>query len=78
MNADSKDDKWTLYRAACKGRIDIVQRLLNNGANSNYDKSTALYRAAREGHTEIVRLLLENGANPNHPIATWALYWGRA
>ena len=53
---------WSLFeavKAARKGRIDIVQLLLNNGVT---DKNTAMYEAAREGRINIVQLMLDNGA----------------
>ena len=59
-----------LVKAARGGRIDIVQLLLEAGADKNaYDPGfpvlagrTALAAAAEYGHLEIVRLLLEAGS----------------
>ena len=49
-------------------QVDVVNLLLQNGANVNaasYDYVTALYCAARNGDIEIADLLIENGANVN-------------
>jgi len=49
--------------AARMGHKDIVEYLLENGANisSCRDKLTALEWASKNGHTEMVELLLEQG-----------------
>lgn len=65
----NKEKSLPLNRASKSGFREIVQLLLENGANVNGMDSrgtTALDEAALEGHTEIVRLLLDNGAEINH------------
>jgi ankyrin repeat protein len=63
-----------LSNAAAAGRIDIVQLLLDSGADPNLPeeqyapKGKALYSAVYHGHYEIARLLLERGAFPNPPV----------
>merc|ERR1712062_340302 len=60
---------WTpLIEAAANGHKDIVQILLDNGANIDYQDNlgrTALMLAAGNGHKDIVQILLDNGANIN-------------
>ena len=60
--------------AAAAGRLDIVQLLLDHGADPNLPeeqvapKGKALYSAVFQGHYEIAKLLLERGAFPNPPV----------
>ena len=60
--------------AAAVGRMDIVQLLLDHGADPNRaeeqiaPKGKALYSAVFHGHYEIAKLLLERGAFPNPPV----------
>ena len=63
-----------LSNAAAAGRLDIVQLLLDHGADPNLPeeqiapKGKALYSAVYHGHYEIATLLLERGAFPNPPV----------
>jgi ankyrin repeat protein len=63
-----------LANAAAAGRLDIVQLLLDHGADPNLPeeqiapRGKALYEAVRSGHYEIAKLLLERGAFPNPPV----------
>jgi len=63
-----------LSNAAAAGRIDIVQVLLDHGADPNLPeeqfapKGKALYQAVYYGHYDIAKLLLERGAFPNPPV----------
>jgi ankyrin repeat protein len=63
-----------LANAAAAGRMDIVQLLLDHGADPNLPeeqyapKGRALYSAVYHGHFEIAKLLLERGAFPNPPV----------
>lgn len=55
-----------LHSAAAISQIEIVNILLQNGANINAKQSsgvTSLHSAAHNGATEIVKLLLQNGAD---------------
>ncbi len=53
-----------LMMAAEMGRVDIVERLIERGAdvNSGMDADTALKRANCNGHTEVINYLLAHGA----------------
>jgi ankyrin repeat protein len=63
-----------LSNAAAVGRMDIVQLLLDHGADPNLPeeqyapRGRALYSAVYHGHFEIAKLLLERGAFPNPPV----------
>ena len=63
-----------LSNAAAVGRMDIVQLLLDHGADPNLPeeqfapKGKALYSAVYHGHYDIAKLLLERGAYPNPPV----------
>jgi ankyrin repeat protein len=63
-----------LSNAAAVGRMDIVQLLLDHGADPNLPeeqfapKGKALYSAVYHGHYEIAKRLLERGAFPNPPV----------
>ena len=57
-----------LIDAVRNGDIELVQELLENGANPNIQNRngrTALMVAIAWGYTDIVLLLLEKGADPN-------------
>ncbi|KAA8894720.1 ankyrin repeat-containing domain protein [Sphaerosporella brunnea] len=57
-----------LHLAACEGHLEIVNILLERGADVNLvggDYGTALGIAAWYGHKEIVNILLERGADVN-------------
>ena len=63
-----------LSNAAAVGRLDIVQLLLDHGADPNVPEEQiaphgkALYNAVFHGHYDIAKLLLERGAFPNPPV----------
>ncbi|WP_257281820.1 ankyrin repeat domain-containing protein [Endozoicomonas sp. ISHI1] len=57
-----------LVLASCQGHKEIVERLINAGANLNVrtkNGATPLYIAAEMGHTDIATLLIESGADLN-------------
>lgn len=68
----SKEDSYgsqPLYCACAVGNYEIVETLLNVGADvdfvSNEDNVTALQAAASRGHLDIVERLLEQDADIN-------------
>jgi ankyrin repeat protein len=66
--ATTKSGTVPLGIAATLGQTETVQRLLEAGANLNYQNKngiTALLNAAVKGHVQVVRLLLEKGASVN-------------
>lgn len=80
-----------LLRATFRGRLEMVDWLLNQGANPNgtgwlggHAKGvTALHLAAADGHTDIIDRLRQAGANPsatddlyNGTPAGWARFYG--
>jgi ankyrin repeat protein len=63
-----------IANAAAVGRLDIVQLLLDHGADPNLPeeqfapRGRALYAAVFNHHYEIAKLLLAHGAFPNPPV----------
>jgi hypothetical protein len=66
---DSRKDRYgmnALQWASSNGNLDIVEILLNAGANVNYPgRMYALQVAVLRGRVEVVALLLARGADPN-------------
>lgn len=69
VNYINKEGETCLNFAVKKGRQEMVEFLINHGAEVNIvnstDKETALHQAARASQVDIVRTLLENGADPS-------------
>lgn len=68
-------DYTPLSLAASGGYVDIIQLLLNNGAEINSRTNSKLgisplMLAAMNGHEDATRLLLENGSDINAQIET--------
>ncbi|MGD8238963.1 MAG: ankyrin repeat domain-containing protein [Armatimonadota bacterium] len=73
VNAQGSYGQRPLSRAAPHGSVEMVELLLDSGADINaqdHQKGWApLHEAVNWGNVEVVRLLLERGADPN-PKAT--------
>jgi ankyrin repeat protein len=68
ISVESEPDLPELHRAAGKGDLSAVARLLEEGADANAgdrDGWTPLHWAAHEGHDDVVKLLLSKGASPH-------------
>ena len=69
INAEYDDGDTALLIACWRGNKEIVELLIENGADVNYETDayfyTALMRASGQGHAEIACLLLNHGANVN-------------
>ena len=82
LSDSSKTPSTALYEATCIGYGELVQLLLDAGAEpdlENRDGFTPLLRSAQNGNKEVVKLLLERGADPNKASASkykyTPLYW---
>ena len=73
----------SLYCAAEKGRVNILQYMLDNNANVNFEYSdekrnisreTPLIAAAKNGLTETVRALINHG-DKNYAVKNNSLYY---
>jgi hypothetical protein len=65
-----------LYIAACKGHKEVMQVLLEAGADTDKPSTTdhgatPLYGAAGNGNVELVRVLVEAGADVEHALTTY-------
>ncbi|WP_264688090.1 ankyrin repeat domain-containing protein [Wolbachia endosymbiont (group A) of Sympetrum striolatum] len=62
-------DRFMLLHSAAKnGHADVVNALIQNGANVNAEdnfKSTPLHNAARNGHIDTVKVLIAKGTDVN-------------
>lgn len=66
VRAKNSDGASLLYVAAQNGRLNIVKKLLANGADINastYSTPSALYIASYNGYFDVVNELLKSGAN---------------
>lgn len=62
----SKQLNQHLIRAVSKNDVDDISKLLNLGADVNYDKSPVLVTALRfKSDLAVIKLLLDAGANVN-------------
>src|SRR5262249_35025276 len=63
LNRDDED----LRRAAMRGELEYMRRLLDGGANPDYVRGgwSILMRVARDGRADVAEILIANGAKPN-------------
>lgn len=83
LNAQSTDGWTVLIYYVTTNREEVVQRLLERGADPNVsdvDGDTALHRAAQYGNLRIMEMLLARGANANakNKLGGTALMWAAA
>jgi ankyrin repeat protein len=64
-NTDLLDLDIALSRAVRAALPATVRKLLDAGADPNYNEGSPLRLAAQLGHTEIVSILIDRGADPN-------------
>src|SRR5881397_2949818 len=75
--ADVNDeDAWgvsAVVLAAHSGFTDVVEFLLEKGANPNSDRAgfTALHEAVMRRDENLVKVLLDHGADANLPVRSW-------
>ena len=66
-DVEVRDDRgWTPLRLACiYKRLDIIELLLNNGANieASFGGMTSLMDACNSGYFDVVKMLIEHGAD---------------
>ncbi|KAJ3259371.1 hypothetical protein HK104_006951, partial [Borealophlyctis nickersoniae] len=60
---------YSIWLAANRGHKEVVQALIQAGANVNIDEGYPLVTAAVHGHTEVVQLLLDAGAKHRKVLA---------
>jgi len=68
IDARTDDGSTALWIAALQGHNDVVQKLVQHGADVNactHDGRSALYAAAYRGHAKVVETLLKAGADPS-------------
>ena len=70
------EDAWgvsAVVLAAHSGFTDVVEFLLEKGANANSDRAgfTALHEAVMRRDENLVRVLLDHGADANLPVRSW-------
>ncbi len=70
------EDAWgvgAVVLAAHSGFTDLVEFLLEKGANVNSDKAgfTALHEAIMRRDEKLVKILLDHGADANAPVRAW-------
>ena len=67
-NAQSECGSTALIQACHFGKLEIAEKLINNGAaveQAKHNNTTALMRASQEGHEDIVKLLLKHNCHVN-------------
>jgi serine/threonine-protein phosphatase 6 regulatory ankyrin repeat subunit B len=77
INALSKSGHTALIKATDRGHKEIVEMLIENGADVNYkisDGPTALWSALYGGKKEIAEILIKNGASITSEKATSMLF----
>lgn len=70
-----KDPSPVLPDVVLTKDVQLVKKLLDNGADPNYRNGLPLYYAASQGNNEIVKVLLDRAANPDlKALPPWREY----
>ena len=76
----SSKDFTALYLAASRGHIEVVEVLLEAGADPNLpvgeNNNTPLHASASQGHTEVMLRLIERGADVDAQTGGHEFTWG--
>lgn len=70
INVSDGKKRTALHFSAANGHVDVIEYLLNNGAQNiidevEKDRNTALHYACMYNHPQVVKVLIEAGANVN-------------
>ena len=78
LDPEKEPEKWRASRVILGKRekitVEVVERLIQEGANIHAETDLALRWASINGHLEVVKLLLEHGADV-HVQEDVALWW---
>jgi ankyrin repeat protein len=72
------EDGWPLYDSAVEGHINIVQLLVENGADVTCRKSAALRAVSETAHTHVLKYLLNQPNIDVHADKDCAIHWALA
>ena len=64
-NGANADNENALYESLLKGHVDIIEYLIDNGADINYNNDELLINAIEDNNLKMVKLLLVFGADIN-------------
>jgi ankyrin repeat protein len=70
----NKEDSKSLHSALVNGHFDVVQRLLDRGADVNERNAvlrTPLDEVSKDGNLEVARILIKYGADVNSRDNLW-------
>ena len=64
LNASADPDEFEVLLVACgRGRLSVVQALLEHGVDLRAARDAALREACARGHADIAQFLIDHGAN---------------
>lgn len=74
LNTRDKLGRTLLHYSSCKSQVEIVQQLLEKGANPNLKDKNGNTPLHWCGHVDVLQLLISHGANINDRYSTLS-YW---